>query len=90
MSTENWIVKKQNGEEWGLIKRLIIESATKQISSADVIVMDTGRLVRVSWDSLLVETGGIIITNCDGHLDSRSLTTHGARPSGTVAMEVWS
>ena len=38
----------------------------------------------------LVETGGIIITNCDGHLDSRSLTTHGARPSGTVAMEVWS
>ena len=90
MGTENWIVKKQNGDEWGLIKRLIIESATKQISYADVIVMETGRLVRVSWDSLLVQIDGIIISNPEGHVESRSVTTHGAQPSDTVAMEVWS
>jgi hypothetical protein len=90
MSAANWIVKNQKGEEWGLIRRLIIESATRQISYADVILMDTGRLVRIPWDTLLVRTGGIMLSTPEGNIKHGSVVTHGARPAEDVTMEVWS
>jgi len=54
MSTENWIVHTLRGDEWGFVKRLIIDSATRRISHADVIVASTGRLIRVPWESFEV------------------------------------
>ena len=49
MSTENWIVMTPGGAEWGFVKRLILDSGTKQISHADVILSETGRLIRPPW-----------------------------------------
>jgi hypothetical protein len=90
MGAEHWVVKNQNGEEWGLIKRLIIESATKQISYADVILMETGRLIRISWDTLLVQTGGIMLNTAEADIKPRSVAPPGARSTEAVTMEVWS
>jgi hypothetical protein len=90
MGAENWILKTQNGEEWGLIKRLIIDSATRQISYADVIVMETGRLVRIPWDSVLVQREGITLSAPEKHIQAPTVSTHGTRPADTLAMEVWS
>lgn len=61
MGFEHWIVKTPSGEEWGLLKRLIIDSATRQISYADVILRDTGRLVRLPCGSLEVQDDWITL-----------------------------
>ena len=61
MSTENWIVKTLGGEEWGFVKRLIINSVTKQISHADVTLSDTGQLIRIPWERFEVRDEGIIL-----------------------------
>ncbi|SLM49948.1 protein of unknown function [Nitrospira japonica] len=59
MSIENWTVQTTNGQNWGYIKRLILDSDTREISHADVILAKTGRLIRLPWRSFEVRDGWI-------------------------------
>jgi hypothetical protein len=88
MSTETWVVKTPGGEEWGFVKRLILDSVTRQISHADVVLSGTGRLIRIPWESFEVQSDGIKLGIPEGQAN-----TNFARPSeigiADVAMEVW-
>lgn len=89
MSTENWIVKTLGGEEWGFVKRLIIDSVTKQISHADVILSHTGRLIRIPWENFEVRDEGIKLSVPEGQADANAVRSGGVGLADTVAMEVW-
>lgn len=89
MSSESWIVKTVSGEEWGFVKRLILDSGTKQISHADVVLSDTGRLLRIPWESFEVQNDGIRLS-----VPERQAHDNSARPGAmglaqAVTMEVW-
>ncbi|MGQ0810611.1 MAG: hypothetical protein ACT4OO_05225 [Nitrospiraceae bacterium] len=89
MSTENWIVKTLGGEEWGFIKRLIIDSATRQISHADVILADTGRLMRIPWEHFELQNEGFRLGIPDGQANASAMRPSEVRLAGIVAMELW-
>ncbi|MER3423100.1 MAG: hypothetical protein C4293_07585 [Nitrospiraceae bacterium] len=89
MGVEHWIVKKPSGEEWGLIKRLIIDPATRQITYADVVRGDTGRLVRVPWESFDVQNERIILSIPEGQLHAKVMRASGWGLPEIVTMEVW-
>jgi len=89
MSTENWVVKTSGGEEWGFVKRLILDSVTKQISFADVILSGTGRLIRIPWESFEVKTDGIRLGIPEGQVQVDLARSNGLAVAETVAMEVW-
>jgi len=89
MSSESWIVRTVGGEEWGFVKRLILDSVTKQISHADVVLSQTGRLMRIPWESFEVQNDGIKLG-----ISERQAYANSARPrdmgmTEAVAMEVW-
>ena len=89
MGAEHWIVKKPCGEEWGLIKRLIIDPATRQISFVDVILGNTGQLVRVRWESFDVEKKGITLSIPEGKVDAWGMKDARLGLAETVAMDLW-
>jgi hypothetical protein len=89
MSTENWIVKTLGGAEWGLVKRLVLDSVTRQISHADVILSETGRLIRIPWESFEVRDEGIRLGIPEGQVNANAIRPSGVRLANTVAMEVW-
>ena len=88
MSTENWIVKTAAGDEWGFVKRLILDSVTRQISHADVILADTGRLIRLPWESFDVAKEGIRLRVPDGQAPAGAPIPDFKRAE-TVSMELW-
>ncbi|WP_447986201.1 hypothetical protein [Nitrospira sp. Nam74] len=61
MNTDNWIVKKAGGEEFGSIRKLIIDSNTRELSYADVMLAQTNELVRLPWTELDVRHEGIFL-----------------------------
>lgn len=88
MSTESWIVRTLEGEEWGFVKRLIMDSVTRQIRHADVVLADTGKIVRVPWERfefqnedirLGADYGGL----CPNPVESEVEMAH------TMAMDLW-
>jgi hypothetical protein len=88
MRTEHWLVKTSSGEEWGLIKRLIIDPVTRHITYADVIVIDTGRLVRVSWDNFEVRSNGILLSMPEGAIKLKVMGASGAGLPEAVSLEI--
>ena len=70
MNQHYWVVKTSDGDEWGRISRLIIDPTTRQIVFADVILNDTGRLVRarLAWDSFDIGRDGVVLRSSDEHL----------------------
>jgi len=89
MSSENWIIRTLGGEEWGFIKRLILDAVTKQISHADVVLSETGRLMRVPWDSFEVQADGIRLGISEHQAHANSARPTDRRPAEVVTMEVW-
>jgi hypothetical protein len=89
MSTESWIVKTLGGDEWGFVKRLIINSVTRQISHADVIVAATGRLIRLPWESFEVRTEGIKLRISEGQVQVGARKPSDYKLAETVSMELW-
>lgn len=89
MNTECWIVKTLGGAEWGFVKRLIIDSVTRQISHADVILSETGRLIRIPWENFEVRDEGIILGMPEGQVHANAIKSSGVGLANTVAMEVW-
>jgi hypothetical protein len=90
MSTEKWIVKTLGGEEWGFVKRLIIDSVTRQISHADVNLSKTGRIIRIPWESFEVRDEGIILRMPEGQVNVNAIRPRKVELADTVGMKVWS
>ena len=84
--TDKWIVNNLAGEEWGIIKRLIIDSTTRQISYADVVLADSGQLIRLTWESFEVRTEGITLRLPEGQVIGNAMSAGQGR---TVAMDLW-
>ena len=89
MSTENWIVKTLGGAEWGFVKRIILDSVTRQISHADVILSETGRLIRIPWENFELQNNGIRLGVPEGQVNVNAVRPGGVGLADTVAMEVW-
>jgi hypothetical protein len=89
MDVQQWVVKKPGGEEWGLIKRLIIDSSTRQISYADVSLVESGGVVRVPWENFEVRHELITLTIPEGQVTESMLRASSMRLSDTVTMDVW-
>lgn len=66
MSIGSWTVQTVSGQEWGYIKRLILDSGTREISHADVILARTGRLIRLPWRNFEVRDGEIMLRIPEG------------------------
>jgi len=89
MNTENWIVQTLSGDEWGYVKRLIINSVTRQISYADVIVASSGRLIRIPWEDIEVRNEGIKLRVSEGEVQTGARKPSGHNLAKTVSMDVW-
>ena len=89
MNIDTWVVTTGRGEEWGCIKRLILDSSTKQICHADVVVADSGDIVRISWDELELQEQGFRLNSARGELDSVGGRSAPGKPTGTFAMDLW-
>jgi hypothetical protein len=90
MGAEHWIVRTPSGEEWGIIKRLIIDSTTRQIAYADVILGETGRVVQIPWENFKLQNERIVLGLQEGkvYVGAKDAVS----PFGlaeTVAKEVW-
>jgi hypothetical protein len=84
---EGWIVKRQSGESWGVIRRLIVDPTTRQIVCADAVLNDTGRLVRVPWNHFEFNNGAIILNRPDRQVQTRVLNATGAGLPETVTLQ---
>ncbi|MCS6288624.1 MAG: hypothetical protein H8K10_06560 [Nitrospira sp.] len=88
MSTESLIVRTLEGEEWGFIKRLIMDSVTRQIRHADVVLADTGKIVRVPWESFEFQNEDIRLSADFGESRPSSLESE-VEMAHTMAMDLW-
>ena len=80
MDMDTWVVRKAGGEELGSIRKLIIDSKTRQLSYADVTLTRTNQLVRLPWTELDIRHEGIFLKpthrplvnalNCPSHATS--------------------
>jgi hypothetical protein len=87
MNDQHWTVWRPTGEEWGHIRRLVIDPSTKQIGSADVILTDTGRFVRVPWETFEIADQRIILTGT-GQVSMIMLGASGCGLSESPTLEV--
>ncbi|GKS58346.1 hypothetical protein YTPLAS18_18730 [Nitrospira sp.] len=88
MNTPTWIVKTGVGEDWGLIRRLIIGSKTKQIHYVDIVIVNTGKVVRLPWETFEIHNEEIRLGIPETQAHAR-----GARASklgdDAFSMDVW-
>lgn len=88
MGADNWIVNNRAGEEWGLIKRLILDSVTRQINYVDLVLIHTGHVARLSWDNFEIGSGGITLSLSEAQVAANDVTTSDVAGGG-VLMDVW-
>lgn len=88
MEAQNWIVKNGSGD-WGLIKRLVINSGTRQINYADVFVIHTARIARIPWDSFEISNEGITLNISEAQVAARGISTTEVPSGGVVSINVW-
>lgn len=68
MKGQTWTVKKSGGEDVGCIRKLIIDSHTRQLTFADIALAQTNQLVRIPWEHLDVRQDGIFLKLSDQSL----------------------
>lgn len=86
MYTEDWVVKKPNGEEWGNIRNLIIDTNSRQLSYADVAVIQSNQLVRLAWTDIEVTHEGIFLKQA--HLPLANTMPCGSNPASLDILAV--
>jgi hypothetical protein len=89
MNTDTWVVRTLGGEEWGFIKRLIIDPTTRQIKEADIILAETGKVMRIHWDNLDLQSEGIRLRVAPGDVHANQGVQSEAGLVKSVAMELW-
>ena len=62
---KSWVIKKPGGEEWGCIRKLIIDADTRKLSHADVALTQNNEVIRLSWTELEVTQDGIFLKTKD-------------------------
>jgi len=60
-----------------------------ELGLADVILSETGRLVRIPRESFEVRDEGIILSMPEGQVNANAIRPSGVGLADTVAMEVW-
>ena len=89
MNMETWVVKKAGGEELGYIRKLIIDSKTRQLSYADVALTQTSQLVRLPWTELEVRHEGIFLKSAHVAFENAmNCPSHPAHPASRDVLEV--
>ena len=88
MATDNWVVNNLAGEEWGLIKRLIFDSATRQINYADVVIVHSGHIARIPWDSFEMRDEAITLRVSEAVAADKVGVSEAIGSEG-VWMDVW-
>ena len=86
MNNEPWVVKTRNGTVWGRILRVIIDSASRQIVSVDVILSAQDRFVRVPWKSMEVENDDLILVIAEEEVVKLECPSGAALPA-TMTLE---
>jgi hypothetical protein len=89
MGTQNWIVKNGGGTDWGLIKRLVINSGTRQINYADVFVIHTGHIARIPWDSFDIGNEGITLRISEAQVAANGMPVSESVATEVVSINVW-
>lgn len=84
MSDECWAVKDARGEDLGTIKKFILDSRTRQISYADIVLAHTNQLVRVPWNVFEVADGLIRLRTTKPFPAAPSHCEYAASPDGAV------
>jgi hypothetical protein len=88
MNHEAWTVKNRSGKKLGYVKKLIIDSKTRQIAYADLILSDTHQAVRIPWSLLAVKNHGIILKATREELMAVLSPAHLDELPGPVILEV--
>jgi hypothetical protein len=89
MNSNTWVVRTLGGEEWGFIKRLIIDPMTRQIKETDVILAKTGKVIRISWDNLDLQSEGIRLRIAQGEVHASPTPPSEATMATSLAMDLW-
>ena len=89
MNSNTWVVRTLGGEEWGFIKRLIIDPMTRQIKETDVILAKTGKVIRISWDNLDLQSEGIRLRIAQGEVHANPTPSSEATMATSLAMDLW-
>ncbi len=89
MGAQNWIVKNGGGHEWGLIRRLVINSGTRQINYADVFVINMGHIARIPWDSFEIRNEGITLRMSEAQVVASGINAAEVASGEVVSMDVW-
>ena len=89
MGSDNWIVSNRAGEEWGLITRLILDSVTRQINYADVVVIQTGHVARIPWEGFDIRPDGITLGMSEALVDTHGVGVADSPVGEVVSMDVW-
>lgn len=89
MSIQAWIVKSGSGTDWGLIKRLIIDQTTRQISYVDLVVVHTGKIVRLPWDTFEIRSEEITLRMSEAQASARGVRASELTAGEAVSMDVW-
>jgi hypothetical protein len=89
VSAQTWIVKSGIGTDWGLIKRLIIDRQSRQISYVDLVVVHTGEVVRLPWDTFEIRSEEIRLRMSEAQASARSARVSELVASEAISMDVW-
>jgi hypothetical protein len=89
VNTQTWIVKNGIGADWGLIKRLIIDRQSRQISYVDLVVVHTGEVVRLPWDTFEIRNEDIRLRISEAQASARSARVSELATTEAVSMDVW-
>lgn len=89
MGAQNWIVKNGGGHEWGLIRRLVINSDTRQINYADVFVINMGHMARIPWDSFEIRNEGITLRMPEAQVVNSGTNAVELGNGAVGSMDVW-
>jgi PRC-barrel domain. len=82
MKNEHWAVKTRDRETWGNIKRLVIDPVTRRIISADVLLSNSGRLLRVPWENFRIIRQDIILRVPENQVHAAILKSQSRRSPG--------
>jgi sporulation protein YlmC with PRC-barrel domain len=66
MALESWVVSNRAGEKLGLVRKLLLDPRTGQITHAEVALSPTETVIRVPWTALELGSDGLIL---DGTMD---------------------
>ena len=80
MTDSPWIVKTATGAFWGKIHRVIIDSTSRGIVSADVMLDGTGHFIRVPWTSLQIKNDDIVLAASETDIHTTMQASEGSVP----------